>query len=250
MDFLQNTAYNHRALTDLWRRENRSQNCAKDNVCEVYGTPRRNYRPVMGVSGTLQATPNPGMEVDRKKSPRMEDKGPPTLLPRLVDHMASSPSSPSRAPKQVHFSGRDDAHKPSPLSGGFGPSPEVDLNYGVPPHQVHHHHFGWTPAGSKPIATSFSPRRPYGIGLYYANSVSPAQKKIENCPVPETRRIRYVQNERFERAAAGFASGEKAREFFDGSKSHQASLGALSTAVPSTSHADSTYSLPESSADF
>lgn len=255
MDFLHNTAYNHRALSDLWRRENRHQvdnSSSLESACEVYGTPRRRYRPVMGVSGTLQATPNPCMEVDRKKSPRMEDRGPPTLLPRIVLDGNMSSSSPSRAPKQAQ-GGRDNLNSEKLLTGGFDPSLEVDVNYGVPPHQVHHHHFGWAPAGAKPIATTFSPRRPYGIGLYYAHAVSPSHKKIENCPVPETRKLRSVQQERFERASQGYAAGDMApREgntLFGGSKSHQASMGALSTAVP-TSHADSARSLPDSSADF
>mmetsp|Transcript_40918 Transcript_40918/g.73524 ORF Transcript_40918/g.73524 Transcript_40918/m.73524 type:complete len:213 (+) Transcript_40918:140-778(+) len=153
MDFMHNTAYNHRQLGDLWSKEVRTreaQNVQRDKACTVYGTPRRSYRPVLGISGTLQATPNPCLEQDRHRE--RDEVGNKHKLPHL-----ESQQLPTR-------------------------TAEADLNYGVPPHQVHHHHFGWTLAGAKPVATSFSPRRPWGIGLQYANEVVPFHRQIKDCP--------------------------------------------------------------------
>eukprot|EP00746_Dinoflagellata_sp_MGD_P010245 gnl/MRDRNA2_/MRDRNA2_121086_c0_seq1.p1 gnl/MRDRNA2_/MRDRNA2_121086_c0~~gnl/MRDRNA2_/MRDRNA2_121086_c0_seq1.p1 ORF type:complete len:196 (-),score=27.90 gnl/MRDRNA2_/MRDRNA2_121086_c0_seq1:26-613(-) len=150
MDFLQSTAYNHRALGDLWRKErNANQNHEVNQGHEApdaFDTPAKRYRPIVGVSGTLQATPNPCMERDRLRAHSVH-----TRLPKL---------------------------------SGAATNPEVNLNVHVPPHQVHHHHYGWTSAGNDAKATFFSPRRPYGIGLHYANTIAPVHRRIADCPVP------------------------------------------------------------------
>uniref|UniRef100_A0A7S4UA74 Uncharacterized protein n=1 Tax=Alexandrium monilatum TaxID=311494 RepID=A0A7S4UA74_9DINO len=148
--------YDHRAMGELQSKERRVQEAylaSAKAVCSVYGTPRQHYRPVLGISGTLQATPNPCLEKDRRRNhdaPSMEHR-------RMVD---SDPPWAARSSRGA----------------------EAELSHGVPPHQAHHHHFGWTPAGPKPEAAVFSARRPWGIGLRYSDDVVPSFRQIKQCP--------------------------------------------------------------------
>mmetsp|Transcript_59533 Transcript_59533/g.167721 ORF Transcript_59533/g.167721 Transcript_59533/m.167721 type:complete len:171 (+) Transcript_59533:115-627(+) len=151
---MHSTTYNHSALRDLWARESRAHEAHKEQAeetCTVFNTPRRNYRPVLGVSGTLQATPNPCMERDRD---RRDEAG----VERALD------LPPIDLERQ---------RRPARAS-------EADLRWGVPPHQVHHHNFGWTLAGSP--RGVFSPRRSWGLALHYSDSVMPSAKRIRDCP--------------------------------------------------------------------
>jgi len=143
-------------MGELFSKERRAQEAFRATtaaVCSVYGTPRQHYRPILGVSGTLQATPNPCMEKDRR---RPNEAGVDYQLGRFD----LDPCRPRRPDRRA----------------------EADLSFGVPPHQVHHHHFGWTSAGPKPEAAVFSARRPWGIGLQYSEDILPVFRRIKQCP--------------------------------------------------------------------
>eukprot|EP00747_Dinoflagellata_sp_TGD_P029979 gnl/TRDRNA2_/TRDRNA2_134308_c0_seq1.p1 gnl/TRDRNA2_/TRDRNA2_134308_c0~~gnl/TRDRNA2_/TRDRNA2_134308_c0_seq1.p1 ORF type:complete len:220 (+),score=18.14 gnl/TRDRNA2_/TRDRNA2_134308_c0_seq1:49-660(+) len=190
MEDLSSTSYNHKTLTEFYSRERKARERANlDDVCSIYGTPRRSYRPVLGAQGTLQATPNPCMERERQKT---------LNLPQI----------------SLRTRGADAA-------GGLVPDSryqEVNLNFGFPPHQVHHHHFGWTAAGFKPMATQYSPRRPYGIGLAYGSSINfrESPREAHRLPSPTGRGLSRLP-------------GKPTTD------SHQASSAGLSTMAPSDS---------------
>jgi len=199
---MNSTAYSHAGMRDNWLRDSKARNRHAETdraatAVDIYGTPRRVYRPVMGVSGTLQHTPNPCMERDRDE---------------LVGPHLSASSSGDRK------------------SGAIDRSAEVDLNWGFPAHQVHHHHFGWTQAGSNPMATVYSPRRPWGIGLQYADRIAPFTRRIAE--MPQFHQASSSPRERGGGNRSSWAEGGQ-RVVAGSDKSFQTSLAQLSTAAPS-----------------
>jgi len=187
------TAYTHRALTDLLKRENRAYEAhsASSNGVDTFGTPRRRYRPVLGVTGTLQADPNPCMGQDfdvqqfRRETWARSENGPQSAR-AVLQQVPSIPAAAAAAPLERRGEGealpRLDLY-PQPRNL-LRPdrTAEADLSFGVPPHQVHHHNFGWTLAGTKPVASMFSARRPWGIGLQYSHDINHFSKQIRECP--------------------------------------------------------------------
>lgn len=202
MDFLQSTAYSHNVLGDHWNRESRARDkhAADGNlVCGVYGNSRTKYRPRLGLSGTLQATPNPCLE--RNRHMKCDEVGR-VALPELVPRTTK---------------------------------PDLDLNVDVPPHQVHHHHFGWTRAGARPVATEYSARRPWGIGLRYSEEVPPFWRQVDKPPL--SMRTCQLQSSSGEKRSRSCAYPRLDKE--GGCYSHMNSLGQLSTRVPTITEAGS-----------
>mmetsp|Transcript_62635 Transcript_62635/g.123814 ORF Transcript_62635/g.123814 Transcript_62635/m.123814 type:complete len:226 (-) Transcript_62635:79-756(-) len=161
MDGAATTQYSHLTMGDVFNKEHRARELAEeelDKECHVYGTVRSHYRPRLGISGTLQSTPNPNLEFDRHFRPDEAgyERQRVVELPRL-DLDPFRPKRPNR-------------------------KTEANLNEGVPPHQVHHHHFGWTMPGFKPDATNYNPRRKWGLGLEYSEKIVPTMRRVSCCP--------------------------------------------------------------------
>mmetsp|Transcript_72158 Transcript_72158/g.181881 ORF Transcript_72158/g.181881 Transcript_72158/m.181881 type:complete len:226 (-) Transcript_72158:248-925(-) len=209
------TVYTHRQIGDLLVRERhvRETHCtrADDAACNVYGTPRRNYRPVLGVSGTLQSTPNPCLERDRH---------------RALPHEEAT-STPRKAVVPGELLPSLGVQKRGVLPDRTA---EADLTWGVPPHQVHHHNFGWTMSGPKTPATVFSARRPWGIGLTYSNDIASVVKKFRDCPSARASSAHAVAGSQ---AAGSKHSMYSPGDMMMGKTSLQASSAQLSTAAPS-----------------
>mmetsp|Transcript_112837 Transcript_112837/g.319130 ORF Transcript_112837/g.319130 Transcript_112837/m.319130 type:complete len:241 (+) Transcript_112837:83-805(+) len=223
------TAYVHGTVRDVIMRECqlRELHAAKltTNV-DVYGTPRLTYRPILGVSGTLQATPNPCMERDRQK-PDLEATtnsatGPGSCTHALVHLPRIGVGGPWRQQVQpedsVPFNSAEARSSRSHPVARTNRSSEVDLNWGFPPHQVHHHDFGWTLPGAKPEAAIFSPRRLRGIGLRYSDDIAPF---LKHGRVPLREPSPHGRSPRDNRQAAA-----------PGKASQQTSTAQFSTAAP------------------
>jgi len=155
------THYSHLTLGDVFTKERRAQELAeeeREKECNVYGTTRSHYRPRLGISGTLQSTPNPCLEVDRYL--RQDEAGYQRQRSVELPRLDLDPSRRKRPNRRT----------------------EANLNEGVPPHQVHHHHFGWTMPGFKPDATDYNPRRKWGLGLEYSERIVPTMRRVSCCP--------------------------------------------------------------------
>jgi len=224
-----NSTYSHRAMGDLWIKEHRmreAHSCHTQELCTVYGTPRRRYRPIMGITGTLQETPNPNMERDRLPLPLSSARLPQADLADRTEHRIDQLPPLLASPRLEPL---DRAPRPA-----IDRRAEANLSYGIPPHQVHHHNFGWTNAGAKPVATVFSPRRPWGIGLQYANEINPFSKQIRDCP--GSPRGFSPPSPRRTGAHSQFAMTTHASQYSGmmwKQSSQQASTAQLSTAAPS-----------------
>jgi len=200
---------------------------ARDSV-DVFGTPRREYRPVLGCAGTPAATTASScLEQQLPHHQRQLSDVTQRQLPPLSMPGVASP----RAPNRVN---------------------EANLERGVPPHQAHHHHFGWT-LGAATGATDYSPARRWGIGMSHANEIAPVHRAIKNCPdgagrtgsssarpSPRWTANSWRASPRARLRAAGlnasystWGSSSKSTQDGWGSKSQQESTAQLSTIAPS-----------------
>lgn len=167
---LKTTNYNHNILKDIFQKARKADEVyAEHTKCESASSSNsgKAYRPILGVTGTLTASPNPCLELERLRSFQKNSSW-------LQRRRRNAPVS-NNARTHVE-----------------GTHVEVDLNQGIPPHQVHHHHYGWIAAGNDPKATCFSTSiAPHsGIGLHYSHHVSALHRKIIDCPVPDLSRFK------------------------------------------------------------
>lgn len=215
-----------------WERRHEESHRAKahDSV-DVLGTPRREYRPAFGCNGNPAATAN-SCSFGLPHAHRQISDGTQRQLPQLSMHGGASPRVSPRGPNRLN---------------------EANLERGVAPHQVHHHHFGWTlgAVGHTPAATDYNPARRWNVGLSHANEIAPVHRAIKNCP-DSARRAgstaaqpspRWTANSwraspRARLRAAGFNTSystwaASSTQSGWGNKSHQESAAQLSTVAPS-----------------
>lgn len=221
-------ANSHAALQAQMRWERRHDELHRANTLsvDVSGTPRREYRPVLGCNGTPAATDRSIFEQQLPQTQRQVSDGSQRQLPPLSARGASP-----RAPNRLN---------------------EANLERGVPPHQAHHHHFGWTlgAVGHSTGSTDYSPARRWNVGLGHANDIAPVHQAIKNCPdsarhtgsfssPPSPRWTagswRASPRARLRAAGLNASYGGSNMSTQDGwsSKSHQESAAQLSTVAPS-----------------
>jgi len=214
-----------------WERRHDELHRAKAQSVDVFGTPRREYRPVLGCNGTPAETANSFFEQRLAQTPRQLSDGTQRQLPHLS---TASPRASPRVPNRLN---------------------EANLERGVPPHQAHHHHFGWTlgAVGHSTGSPDYSPARRWNVGLSHANEIAPVQRAINNCPDSARRTVSssaqpsprwttssWRASPRARLRAAGFNAsystwGNSNKSTQDGwsNKSHQESAAQLSTGAPS-----------------